>query len=173
MTTYAKVLTTIHFSAKPFDANQASLEDIETAEALMPDLASICRDTSCDDTPLQMIPFLSTAARTEIQQIKVILERMDTATDTLTYCYQLAALFHYLETHTALAQENYQWCAAVLERTCLTDTDYGELKKQLEQNNYAGCTVRNFKDVAALEKIITYLLQLASDIFEKYEKWLM
>lgn len=173
MTTYAKVLTTPHISAKPFDANEASLEDIETAEAIMPDLAYICRLMACDDTPLQMIPFLSTAARTEIQQIKVILERMDAATDTLTFSYQSAALFHYLDTHTALARENYQWCAAVLERTCITDTDYSEMRRRLEIQDYSACKLTSFKETAALEKITDYLLQLAGDTFEKYEKWLM
>ena len=174
MTTYAKILRLPHQSFDARDANDATLEEVEIAEAIMPDLAAVCHDMSNDPTPLQVIPFLSRAALIELEHIKMLMLRMEATDDTevLTFTYHLAGLLHYLEGHTRLAQENYQWCAAVLERACLCDTDYREVEDKMAKRDFTGWRPLTFKEMDALDKMCPYMIELAARIFEQYNKWI-
>ena len=183
MSTYATLLTRFDSAAEPVDANEATLADVEAAEALMPDVQYLCNEMACEETPLQVIPFLTPAARREVEQIKVILGRMRDSADLTSFTYQLASLFHYLETHTALARQNYQWCAAVLERACITDTDYRDMRRRLTSDHIDGfssaCSAyytkqrsTTFKEMHALERLCPYLIDLATKVFSQYNEWI-
>jgi hypothetical protein len=160
MTTYAKILRLPNKSFDARDANAATLEEVEIAEAIMPDLAAVCHDMSNDPTPLQMIPLL------------MIKMEATEESDVLTFTYQLAGLFHYLEGHTRLAQENYQWCAAVLERACVSDTDYREVEEKMATRDYSGWRAMTFKEMDALDKMCPYMIDLAARVFDQYNKWI-